>query len=379
MSPWALALFAAPPCLPLAMSLINIITWSRGRVGARFEGSVSVLVPARNEAANIEACIRAIAASTHPVAEILVYDDQSTDRTGEIVDALEIDHLAKVSGTSVPAGWVGKPHACHQLARRARGDLLLFVDADTRLRPEAVERVVSLLEDQAAGVVTAVPHQEMQSWGERLLIPLLLLTYTSWFPLALVAKSRDPRLLAANGQLLAVRRDTYDRLGGFEAVGQEIVDDVAFCRHAKTRGERVVFADGTHIASCRMYRSFGALWKGFSKNIYEGIGGTLFALVFTIVLYAGIFVAPYVALVAALAGAPHLLVPAAIGVTANLLVRGLLVARYRHPRTGLLLHPFAVIGLLAMAVNSFWWSRRGRLEWAGRSYAARRDRLEAAS
>lgn len=379
MSAWALALLAAPPCLPLAMSLLNVATWSRGRVGAHFAGEVSVLVPARNEESNIEACLRAIAASTHPIAEIIVYDDQSSDRTGEIVDALELDGVVKVTGVGVPAGWVGKPHACHQLARRARGDLLLFVDADTRLRPEAIERIVSLLEDEGAGVVTAVPHQQMRSWGERLLIPLLVLTYTSWFPLAWVAKSRDPRFLAANGQLLAVRRDTFDRVGGFEAVAQEIVDDVAFCRHAKTRGERVVFADGTHIASCRMYRSFGALWKGFSKNIYEGIGGTLLALLITVVLYAGVFVVPYVALVAALAGASALLVPAAIGVTANTLLRGLLVARYRHPATGILLHPFAVVGLLAMAVNSFRWSRRGRLEWAGRSYAARRDRLEAAS
>ncbi len=381
MSTLALALFAAPACLPLALSLVNVVTWSRGKTGARFEGAVSVLVPARNEEANIEACVRAIAASRHPIREIVVFDDQSTDGTSAILARLEreLDVLRVVKGAGVPAGWVGKPHACHQLARHAEGELLVFVDADTRLSPEAIERIASLHAEHDAGVVTAVPHQRMGSWGERLLIPLLLLTYTSWFPLVLVSKSRDPRFLAANGQLLAVRRDTYERIGGFEAVGHEIVDDVAFCRNAKVNGERVVFADGTHMASCRMYRSLGELWRGFSKNIYEGLGGTLAALALTVLLYGGVFVAPYVALGAALTVAPALLPAALCGVAANVLTRALLVARYRHPLLGIVLHPIAVLGLLTLAVNSFRWSRRGRLLWAGRAYASRSARLGAAS
>src|SRR5690606_33472832 len=121
-----------------------------------------------------------------------------------------------------PTGWIGKPHACHQLARHASGDVLLFVDADTRLTPSAIERLGSLLTDDTS-VVTAMPHQEMVSLAERLLLPLLMLTYTSWFPLVLVARSRDARFVAANGQVMAVRRAAYDRLGGFAAVAHEIV------------------------------------------------------------------------------------------------------------------------------------------------------------
>ena len=379
MSGWAIALLAAPACLPLIMTIINLLTWQRGR-RARFDGRVSVLIPARNEERNIAAAVRAAAASEHPIHEIVVYDDQSTDGTPEILRALqrEIDILRVVKGNGVPDGWVGKPHACRQLAAHASGDLLLFVDADTELTPEGVGRIASLMTGSTA-VVTAVPHQRMVSWGERLMLPLLMLTYTGWFPLRLVASSRDPRFCAANGQIMAVRRDAYARIGGFEAVAHEIVDDVAFCRHAKRCGERVVFADGARIASCRMYGSLSALWRGFSKNIYEGIGGTPWALLLIIVLYGGVFVAPYVALLIGLAIGASWVAAAAIGVAANVSTRALLALRYGHPASGVLSHPIAVALLCALAVNSARWSRRGRVMWAGRAYAGRRARLEAAS
>lgn len=381
MSLWSTLLLAVPPALPLCMTAFNLVTWSRGRARERSRERVSVLIPARNEERNIAACVRAVAASRHPIHEIIVCDDQSTDRTREIVERLrgEIENLRVIAGVPMPPGWVGKPHACHRLARHASGEVLVFVDADTRLTHEGLERIISCFHDEAASVVTAVPEQVMGSWGERMLLPLLLLTYTSWFPLLLVPRSRDPRFVAANGQLLAVRRDAYDRIGGFEAVGHEIVDDVAFCRHAKRSGERVVFADGIHMASCRMYGSLSELWAGFSKNIYEGIGGTPVALAITVALYGGVFVAPYVALIVGLLGVPSLVLPALLGVVANVLTRSLLVLSHGHPSSGILTHPFAVVALLALAVSSYRRSRRGALEWAGRTYAARDLRLGAGS
>lgn len=371
-------LFGAPACFPLVMTLVNIITWKRGRAGDPFDGTVSVLIPARNEASNIALCVRAAAANAPH--EIVIYDDQSTDETAAIVADLarEIPTVRVVRGHGVPEGWIGKPHACHQLARHASGDLLLFVDADTRLTPSAIERLGSLLTDDTS-VVTATPHQQMVSFAERLLLPLLMLTYTSWFPLVLVARSRDARFVAANGQVMAVRRAAYDRLGGFAAVAHEIVDDVAFCRHAKRSGERVVFADGAHIASCRMYRSTTELWRGFSKNIYEGIGGTPWALVALIVVYGGVFVAPYVALALAVVSAPSLIAPAVCGVLANVATRALLILRHGHPVSGVVTHPVAVLGLLAIALSSWWWTVRGELLWAGRVYAPRHRRMGGSS
>jgi chlorobactene glucosyltransferase len=276
---------------------------------------------------------------------------------------------------------VGKPHACDQLARAAHGELLLFVDADTLLEPFAVQRMLSFMRPGRADVVSAVPRQVMGSFAERTLIPLLLLTYTSWLPLWLVEKSRDARFVAANGQLLAVWREVYDRLGGFAAVAGEIVDDMAFCRHAKAQGVTLAFADGSAMARCRMYGSWREIWNGFSKNLYEGVGATPLSLMLAVLLYLTAFVLPYLGLGAALLGSQHLsallLVPALTGVAMNITVRAALALRFAQPLEGLVLHPLSVLLLCALAWNSYRWSARGRLTWAGRSYGDRNRRLAA--
>lgn len=379
------SILALAPLLPLSLTLLNVLTWRRGRAGGRFDDRVSVLIPARDEEATIEACVRAVAASEHPVHEIIVCDDQSSDATPTILARLQQEHafLRVIRGKTLPDGWVGKPHACHQLAEAATGDVLLFVDADTLLEPSAISRVLSFMTAPArrrpASLVTAVPRQRMGTFFERLVMPLLVMTYTSWLPLFLVSASRDPRFVAANGQLLAVRRDAYDRLGGFAAVAHEIVDDVAFCRHAKASGEKIVFADGAAMAQCRMYDSAKGVWEGFSKNIYEGIGGTPWALALVIALHLGVFVAPYVGLGLAMAGMTELLMPALAGVGANLALRGVLALRFRQPLEGIVLHPLSILVLCAIAINSYRWSSRGQLTWAGRTYGERKDRLMVAS
>jgi hypothetical protein len=223
--------------------------------------------------------------------------------------------------------------------------------------------------------VTAVPKQVTKSWTEKLILPLLHLTYTAWLPLFLVGYGRNPRTVAANGQVLFLSREVCLDLGGFEGVRDEIVDDVAFCRLAKAQGQRVVFADGTDIASCRMYESASQVWAGFSKNLFEGLGGRLLPLFFVMLLYFAAFVLPYIAL----AALPWLDVaifgPAAsVGVGVNLLLRSSLALRFGHPVLSVLLHPIAVLGLLAIAVNSFVWSQRDSIKWAGRSYASKKNR-----
>jgi glycosyltransferase involved in cell wall biosynthesis len=245
-----------------------------GELGRRF----SVLVPARDEERNIGDCLAALDASPLRPTEVLVLDDGSTDRTAEIVANATLPELRLLRNTNLPPGWIGKVHACHRLAAEATGDVLLFLDADTRLEPEGIARIASLFQDYGADIVTAVPRQEVRTWAERLLLPVLHLTYAAWLPMPLVWRTRDPRLLAANGQVLAITRQALDRIGGFAAVRHEVVDDMAICRRAKRAGLRVVFADGHHLATTRMYRSAREVWDGFSKNLYEGIGGRPHAL-----------------------------------------------------------------------------------------------------
>ena len=373
---WLAWASAAAALLALTLTLFNTLVWPRGRRDGAPPERLSVLIPARDEEETIVACVRAVASGSHAPMEIIVCDDGSTDRTPELLEQLkdEIDTLRVVQGRPLKAGQVGKPRACAQLAQEARGDVLLFVDADTELTETGVARVGSLFARHRADLVTAVPRQVTGSLMERLVLPLLHVTYTSWLPLPLIWWSRDPRFLAANGQVLAVRAETYRRVGGFEAVIHEIVDDMAFCRLVKQSGAKVVFADGHDIARCRMYRSARQVWEGFSKNIYEGLGARWWALLLVIGLYGLTFIAPWVLAPLALAlGATWL--PATIALAANVLQRLTLMLRHGHAPSGVALHPLGVAALLAIAVNSMRWTWRGQVGWRDRVYAPRVQRL----
>ncbi len=368
--PWVV--LALPGAGALSLTAFNEVFWPRGRPDTTFEQSVSVLIPARNEARNIEKAVRGVFSGELQPDELIVYDDGSTDDTPNILARLrsEFPRLRVENGIGLPTGWVGKPHACHRLASFAKGDVLLFLDADVVLHPQGLKHLASIFKNHKAELVTAVPRQVTQTFVEKLILPLLHLTYTSWLPLPLIWLTNDPRFLAANGQVLAISRETYDAIGGFEAIKHEVVDDMAICRLAKSAKRRVVFADGHHIASCRMYQSPKEVWEGFSKNLYSGIGAHPLALLVVVALYVTTFVLPYLALIASF-WLPQLLLPSLVGVGINLALRLILAVRHGHPLLSVLLHPVGVLGLMAIAFNSYLWHVRGSISWSGRVYATR--------
>lgn len=385
---WALALLAVPACIPLCLVAFNAMFWARGRASSAAASAapagVSVLIPARDEVANIERCVRAVDAMRGPVTEIVVYDDGSTDGTGEVLVRLreELPRLRVLHGDRLPAGWVGKPHALQRLSEAAVSDVMLNIDADVTMNHDGLLRMLSLLgtpDDVPGGLgadlVTAVPRQLAGSVIERLMIPLLHLSYVAWLPMPLVHRTRDPRVLAANGQLLLIRRRTLDSVGGWTSVRAALVDDMALCRAVKASGGRVVFADGDAMAQCRMYPDARSLWRGFAKNFYEGIGGNPLAMMLVMALHLLFFVVPYVVLpLALLTGHHSLAVASAIGVGANVCLRVIMALRYRHSALSVLLHPVAVLMMMGVLLTSYRWSRRGDIRWRGRSYAARAQR-----
>ncbi len=385
------ALLAGPPLASLALVVFNAVFWTRGRALTAAEragrGGISVLIPARDEETTIERCVRSAAAARGPVTEIIVYDDGSTDATAQILTRLqaELPTLRVLRGEGLPAGWVGKPHALHRLSSAAGGELLLNIDADVTLHPDGVLRMLSLLgsADEVPGgldaaLVTAVPRQRAGGFAERMMIPLLHLSYLAWLPMPLIHRSRDPRVLAANGQLLLIRRAVLEKVGGWASVRTEVVDDMALCRTVKRSGGRVVFADGDEMAECRMYAGAAELWRGFAKNFYEGIGGRPVALVAGMALHLQIFVAPYLALpVAALLGARTVAAAAGVGVGANVGLRLTMAVRHGHSMGSVVAHPMAVLAMMGVLIDSFRWSRRGDIRWRGRSYPARAERRPA--
>jgi cellulose synthase/poly-beta-1,6-N-acetylglucosamine synthase-like glycosyltransferase len=246
------------------VSLLSLHSWLNGRLlrvpaAAEVAEGVSVLIPARDEAARIGACLRSL--EGQGISEILVLDDGSTDSTAAVAAELGARVL---TGAPVPTGWNGKTWACQQLADAASGDVLLFLDADVVLAPGAVGATVGMLDE--LDLVSPYPRQDA-SRATRLVQPLLQWSILTFLPLRL-AESGPPSMSAANGQLLAIRRSWYDRAGGHAAVRGEVVEDVALLRAVKAAGGRGGVVDGTALATTRMYDDWPALVEGYTKSLH---------------------------------------------------------------------------------------------------------------
>lgn len=227
--------------------------------------TVSVLLPVRDEVHRVEACLDALRDQAG-VDEVLVLDDGSSDGTAALVEKLGFRLLI---GADLPAGWLGKPYACQQLADAAdpRSEVLVFLDADVVLAPGAVAASVATLLD--AGLDLVCPYPRQQAPGlTRLVQPLLQWSFLTFLPLRLAERSPLPSLAAANGQLLVIRRDAYDRLGGHAAVRDQVVEDVALLRQLKRAGGRGGVIDGTALATTRMYDGWPELVEGYTKSLH---------------------------------------------------------------------------------------------------------------
>ena len=249
--------------------------------------SVSVIVPARNEALNIEACVTSILAQEYRPIEIIVVDDRSEDNTAKLArgvqgfadsqDSSPSDvepRLTVLNGRPLPAGWLGKPWACWQGAEVARGDLLLFTDADTKHGPRLLGRAVAGLKEERADLLTIVGRQIMASFWERLVQPQIFFAMLLRFPnFERAAKNPKWRDAIANGQYLLFTRDAYDRLQGHRAVKGEVVEDLAMAQHVKRTGLQLRIRSAETDFATRMYRSLDDLIEGWSKNLM--IGGQL--------------------------------------------------------------------------------------------------------
>jgi chlorobactene glucosyltransferase len=347
---------------------------------------VSILVPARNEERNIGACAGSLLRQDYPNCEVIVLDDHSGDGTHMIVERLIADatkgragvKARLLRGQPLPGGWTGKNWACHQLSQAARGEFLFFTDADTEHAPGTVTAAVAYAQRNRASLVSAWPRLVTVTPGEKLIVPVILLVGLAFCPLWLQrriqekperARERDVRGLGvANGQFMFFSRRAYERIGGHEGVRAHVVEDVTLGRQIAERmpgGERLFNCDALQFSTVRMYRSFTETWEGFSKNIRaafddRGITFWVFGC-----FQAACFFWPFVSI---------FIVPASLRGVAGLqiaiifLIRFLLAARFRTSRLGALLHPFGVLLMMLIGLNSWRLSIGRGVLWKGRTY-----------
>jgi glycosyltransferase involved in cell wall biosynthesis len=354
------------------LAVWNLCLFRRAPRIVEDEASVSVLIPARNEEANIEGAVRAACAQTHRKVEVVVLDDGSTDTTPRLLASLrtECPRLRVVGGKPLPAGWAGKAWACWQLAgEHARHDWLLFVDADVRLSPEAVSRALAAARARRVDFLSAFPRQLVPTAGEALLAPLMYLLLVAYLPMAFIRWTRLPSLSAATGQFMLVRREAYLAADGHRAVRATLHDGVKLARRMKRAGFPIGIVDGQDLATCRMYAGFRASWRGFARNAYEALGSPV-ALIIMATLNLAFFVLPFVALPwSALAGARS---TAAWGlaVLVVLALRLTLAWRFQHPWWIALATPVAILALTGIQVESYLRYRTGRsVLWRDRAYS----------
>jgi hypothetical protein len=320
---------------------------------------VSVLLPVRDEEEHVIPCLEAVLAQRQvPLLEVLVLDDGSRDRTRELVEAIDDPRLRLLTGTGEPPrGWLGKPYACQQLADAATGDVLVFLDADVTLASAGLAATVAMLEH--LDLVSPYPRQQAVSLLERLVQPLLQWTWLTFLPLRLAETSPRPILAAANGQLIAVRREAYERAGGHAAARGEVIEDVALLRAVKRSGGKGTVVDGTAVATCRMYDGGRALADGYGKSLWSAFGSPAGAA--TVMATLGVlYLAPPVA---ALRGSRAGIAGYAAGVAGRAVT-----ARRTGGRVwpDAFLHPFSILALIGLTGRSLLGHRRGSLTWKGR-------------
>ncbi len=233
---------------------------------------VSVLVPARNEEQNIRSCLESLQKQDYPNFEILVLDDNSIDRTAEIVSQMSAsdDRIKLIKGEKLPEDWAGKPFACHQLSERANGSWFLFVDADTRHAPYMIRSLLALAIETKASLLSGLPRQLLGTFAEKIVMPLAYyFIIMSWLPLWWLQRSKEPKPSLAVGQLLLFPREEYRRVGGHAAVFNRILEDVWLGFETVRQGGRHVVVDLSEVTGTRNYHSLGAMWEGIVKWIYS--------------------------------------------------------------------------------------------------------------
>lgn len=362
----------------LVMALVNLRVY-RCPPGSMepCQTPVFVCVPARNEEANIDACVRTLLAQSHTDLRVLVYDDGSTDATPDILVRLvsEDDRVIAVPTAPLPDGWNGKQHGCWRMARHAIDELgaspnawVVFTDADVRFEPDAVACALAAARELGAPFVSTFPRQITGTPAEAAVVPMIFFILFGYLPMPMMRRGANPSTCAACGQFIMVRADAYDRFGGHAECCASMHEGVKLPRIARRAGVKTDLFDGSRLCSVRMYRGLAETWRGFAKNAYEGLGSPIVLVVFTLLHLIG-QLGPWVIVLSWwwTDRSPAVLGFVLAAIVCQLTMRTVLARRLGHTVWSAVLHPVGVIAMTAIQWHSFVLQRTGRRSWRGRT------------
>ncbi len=330
---------------------------------------VSIVVPARNEARDIQDAVASFCGQDYPAFEVIVVDDGSTDATPDILRELQARHanLKVVPGREPPAGWLGKPNALEMGRREARGEWMLFVDADIRYAPDLLRRAMAFILPREAAMLAVGPNFVTKGFWEPVVMSSLYLAGTAMLPIFLAVHTRSRRIALGGGVFNLVRRDALEASGAFESLQAAVVDDVGLGFKVKGAGYRQAAAMAGRLIHVRMYHGLGETVRGFTKNLYPAIRRVPLFLPFILALSAILNVLPYVGLgVSLAAGTPSL--PAILALAFMHGVFAAIVLFFRQPWFIVFTNPLREAMTLFIFFRSLVSYCRHGVAWRGRTY-----------
>lgn len=355
----------------------NVLAWRKiTKSKSELKNIVSVLIPARNEEANLALCLDSVLSQGNILAEVLVYDDHSIDKTQNIIsDYAERNPLVRlVTAKDLPSGWCGKNFACAQLAETANGEWLLFIDADARLSEGAIVRIIKEAVSRQITFLSCWPSFDLRGFWEKTLMPMLNFVVFTLYPAPLSFKRNDASLGLAHGACLLVHGQTYKSVGGHGLVRDQIFEDTRLAQLWREKGHKSLCLDGQDVVRVHMYNSFREIWSGFQKNFFPAFKRETSFWLF-IILHFTIFLLPFA--LALLSFRFTWMKPALPAALCILLMRLALAIRFRQVLWSVIFHPLSEAVLIILGTSSWWKCKSGRgVEWKGRFYQTNTQKIE---
>ncbi|NLI98767.1 glycosyltransferase [bacterium] len=358
----------------IAIAIVNVFALRRFKLGRyqfpKILPKVSVMVPTRNEEKNIGQCIESLLAQDYPDFEVIALDDQSTDRTWEILQKFRtVPRLILMQGKKLPDRWFGKHWACHQMTEAASGEIFLFTDADTKHKPDSISSAVAALIAENADLLTALPREETGSFGEAMLIPVMPFAILGFLSIPFAHAVKWPIFSATVGQFMMFKRKAFEAIGGYPAIKTKQVDDMAFGQRIKKLGYRWRFFDGQSSVVCRMYGGFKESFLGLGKTVFSAFGRRIIPFLFVWTFLFTVFLEPFAVIAVRLSGGPITdlsLLIALSGILASMLLWTITILKFRFPFWTVFLYPATFALTLIMAYYSVIITLSGKATWKGR-------------